>query len=419
MAVGDSNSGFSPTHPTTLLSFYCPLIVQNNLFSGIISGVEIQQTIQIVISPDEDLLQTLGVFQEVKQSLSETCFNKGNPLGQLGLHRAMYKTLAGRLCSQMTCSAIRLVAGAYASAKRNKKPAKAPFGFHKRHALFLVGKRGRDASFKKDLLSIWTIAGRKKIAFTVPEYFQPVFDRAKEIDSLNVVHRNGQLIGFVCVTLEVPDPAGVLPIGVDLNETNILVAIDPEDRELFISGKPMKIANTKTRKVRKRLQKKLASRKAEGRSTRSVRRNLKRLACKQRNRTKTFCQIVAKQLVQWCPSNAVLVLEDLSIPQVSKRMKLGKGVKRRLSQWARGLLTTWIRANAQKHGVLVELVNPAHTSTHCSHCGLAGNRKRHRFVCPFCGYTGHADINAAVNIRNRYTVLRGGGVLSTTPEALE
>lgn len=381
--------------------------------------MKIQQTIQILIEHDTDLVKTLEVFQGVKQALSEPCFNQGNPLGQIGLHKAMYKSVVGKLNAQMTCSTIRLVSAAYISAKKNKRPAQKPFGFHKRHALFLVGKRGRDASFKADKLSIWTVAGRKKLSFSVPEYFRPTLDAAQEIDSINVVEKDGRLLGFVCVTLDVQEPAGVLPVGIDLNETNILVAVDPDNRELFISGQQMKIANTKTRKTRKRLQKKLASRKADGLDTKSVRSAIKRLAGKQRNRTKTFCQTAAKELVQWCPPNAVIVLEDLRMPQVSKIMTASKGIKRRLSQWARGILTTWIDANAKKNGISVEKVNPAHTSTNCSRCGLAGNRKRHSFSCPSCGYTGHADVNAAVNIRNRYTVLRDGGMQSITPEALE
>ena len=383
--------------------------------------MEIQQTLQILIEPDPDLLDTLSVFQQVKQQLSEPCFNQGKPLGQLDLHKAGYAQVVGQLNAQMTCSAIRAVAGAYASAKRNKRPAQKPFQFLKRDALFLVGKRGRDAGFRKDgSLSIWTTAGRKHIQYTVPKYFQPILAQAKEIDSIKVVERKGRLIGFVCITLEVPGPAGILPVGVDLNETNILVAVDPDGKDLFISGIPHRISNRKTRKKRGRLQSKLASKKAEDKDTRSVRRALKRLGCKQSNRTKTFCQTVGKELVQWCSKDAVLVMEDLRLPQRTKKQKraVRTGIRRRLSQWAFSLLTTAIEANAAKRGILLAWVNPAHTSTHCSRCGLRGERKRHNFFCPSCGFRGHADLNAAVNIRNRYTALRGSGLPSISPEAL-
>ncbi|MEZ0375055.1 MAG: hypothetical protein ACAI44_38570, partial [Candidatus Sericytochromatia bacterium] len=209
--------------------------------------MEIQQTLQILIEPDPDLLDTLSVFQQVKQQLSDPCFNQGKPLGQLDLHKARYAQVVGQLNAQMTCSAIRAVAGAYAAAKRNKRPAQKPFQFLKREALFLVGKRGRDAGFRKDgSLSIWTTAGRKHIQYTVPKYFQPILAQAKEIDSIKVVERKGRLIGFVCITLEVPEPAGILPVGVDLNETNILVAVDPDGKDLFISGIPHRISNRKT-----------------------------------------------------------------------------------------------------------------------------------------------------------------------------
>jgi hypothetical protein len=73
----------------------------------------------------------------------------------------------------MTCSAIRLTAGAYASVKSNGKPMTRPLRFSHARALFLVGKRGRDADFRADgTLSIWTVAGRKRISHLVPDAFR-------------------------------------------------------------------------------------------------------------------------------------------------------------------------------------------------------------------------------------------------------
>lgn len=380
--------------------------------------MNVQRTVTILLPDDPDVRATLDAFQRVQQALSAPAFNGGMPLRAFDLQRASYQQVKGTLNSQMTISAIRLVAGAYASAKSNKRPAFRPFAFRNKRALFLVGKRGRDADFRKDgTLSIWTTAGRKRIAYTVPAAFRATLAAAAEIDSLTVIERNGRLLGRVTLTLEAPDPAGVLPVGIDLNETNAIVAADPDGRILFVSGKAVKVANRRAQKTRSRLQRKLAARKAEKKDTRSVRRTLKRLGRKASNRTRTFAQTAAKQLVQWAPPNAVLVFEDLHIPQVSKRFGRSKALHRRLSLWQRGLIRQFAENKAELAGIAVATVDPAYTSQACSRCGMLGKRKRHRFVCPHCGHEAHSDENAALNIRNRYTALRSGGPLSTGPEA--
>jgi putative transposase len=65
----------------------------------------------------------------------------------------------------------------------------------------------------------------------------------------------------------------------------------------------------------------------------------------------------------------------------------------------------------------VAKVDPRYTSKNCSRCGLRGKRKRHSFTCPHCGHTAHADINAAYNIRTRFTQSRLSGDSSVSPEA--
>ncbi|HLV97910.1 MAG TPA: transposase [Ktedonobacterales bacterium] len=380
--------------------------------------METQRALTVLLPNDEDIRRTVLAFQQVQQELSAPCFNAGQPLGPLALQRACYHQVKGMLNAQMTISAIRLTAGAYASALSNKKPAKRPFAFRHARALFLIGKRGRDADFRADgTLSLWTVAGRKRVSYTIPDYFHPMLVSATELDSLTVIERKGKLVGRLTVTLEVPTPTAVHPVGIDLNETNALVAVDPDGHTLFPSGKAIKVKNRRTFKTRNRLKRKLAAKKAEHRSTRSVRRTLKRLGRQQSNRTTTFAKQVAKTLVKWAPANAALVFEDLHIPQPAKGTIKGKSVRRRLSEWQRGAIRRAVEGKAQLAGLAIAEVNPAYTSQNCSRCGLRGKRKRHVFTCPSCGVTLHADVNAAVNIRNRFTAFRGSGLMSSSPEA--
>jgi hypothetical protein len=112
--------------------------------------METKRSVTILLPTDSDLHATVAAFQRVQQDLSEPCYHDGTPLSALDLHRAMYAQVSGRLNSQMTCSAIRLTAGAYASARGNGRPAQRPFVFRNPRALFLVGIQGRDADFRAD-----------------------------------------------------------------------------------------------------------------------------------------------------------------------------------------------------------------------------------------------------------------------------
>jgi putative transposase len=377
-----------------------------------------KRSVTILLPDAGDLRATVGAFQRVQQDLPQSCYNNGKPLSALALHHTMYRCVRGPLNSQMTCSAIRLTAGAYARAKSTGRPAEHSFAFPRPRALFLVGVRGRDADFRTDAtLSIWTVAGRKHITYSVPPAFKDPLAAAKELASLTVIERNGRLLGRVTLTRDAPAPQGVLPVGVDLNETNALVAVNPDCETLFVSGRATTVANKRNVKTRKRVQHKPATRKAEHRDTRSVRRVLKRLGRTRSTRTRTFAQAAAKRLVQWAPAHAVLVFEALHVPHPRKGRGGSKATRRRLSQWPRRLIRQAAESKAQEVGMVVAEVNPADTSQSCSRCGLHGLRVRHKFTCPWCGHQAHTDVTAAVNIRNRYSVLRDGGLPVSQPRS--
>jgi len=226
----------------------------------------------------------------------------------------------------MTISALRLVAGAHAGAVRNRRRrlrkgwtsrerAIKPLSvcqFTRPAALFLVGTRGRDADFRADgTLAIWTVDGRTRLPYTIPPALRSMFAAAQEIDSVTVIERQGRLYGRVAITLDVPEPAGTSPVGIDLNETNALVAVDAEGRELFVTGLAVKVQNKRTARAVSRLQAKKATRKAADQDTRSVRRVCKRLSRCRARRTRDFARCTAKRLVAWSPADAVLVFEDL------------------------------------------------------------------------------------------------------------
>lgn len=378
--------------------------------------MNVQRAIPIIIDQDQDVLDTVLEFNRYQREMSKTAFNNGKPLSAIELQKQIYHTVQTTLKSQMKCSAIRLTSSAYSSAKSNHHPLKKAFEFKSKRALFLVGKGGKDASFHKEgIISINTIAGRKKLSYKIPEPFVNDFKTAIEIDSV-MMDSHGK--GTVCVTLSVPDPKGVIPVGVDLGVKNALVASAKNKSTLFVSGGELHISNKKTRKVRQRLQQKLAGRKAQKKDTKSVRRLLKRLSRRQRNRTRTFCKETASKLVKWCPANSVIVFEDLKIPRKTKKTKMRKGTRRKINQFFYNQMTQAVKNKVERVGMEMAFVNPAYTSQICSQCGLIGNRFGHRFACPHCDFKCHADENASLNILQKFAILRSSGAMSAAPEAL-
>jgi len=407
--------------------------------------MDIQRTVTIKLPNDADLRATLAAFRDVQNAVSTDAFNEGQPLAAVPLQRLVYNRVKGTLNSQMTITALRLVVGAYASAvkgrnrrlkaeARRKKRCEAkgwrfteraikPLGvcrFEHLAAMFLIGVRGRDADFRDDgTLAIWTVGGRKRLSYEVVRSHRALFEAATEINSVTVIERDGHLYGRVALTLEIPEPVGVTPVGVDLNETNALVAVDADGNELFISGLATKVKNKRTMQTTARVQRKLAAKKAEGQDTHSVRRALKRLGGRRKRRTRDFARVAAKTLVQWAPSDAVLVFEDLSrIPRAEKGLTRGVALRRRLSVWQHGAIREAVTSKAEMRGLAIVYINPAYTSQNCARCGLRGERHRHTFTCPSCGHEAHADVNAAINIRSRFVQSRLDGPPSVGPEAL-
>ena len=132
----------------------------------------------------------------------------------------------------MTCNTIELVASGYS--RRKQRKAKRAVTLKKPFALFLIGKRGRDASIRKDgTISIWTVGRRKRLSLSIPEHFIGYFVNAVSYDSLTVNEKNGQLIGYLCVTVPKPPSKGSAVVGADRNETNRLVAVK-ENGEVFL-----------------------------------------------------------------------------------------------------------------------------------------------------------------------------------------
>jgi putative transposase len=76
------------------------------------------------------------------------------------------------------------------------------------------------------------------------------------------------------------------------------------------------------------------------------------------------------------------------------------GLNREILAAGWGQLLRYIGYKAEEAGRHVIAVNPRHTSQTCHHCGHVDAESRHatEFRCTSCGFSDHADVNAARNI---------------------
>ena len=114
------------------------------------------------------------------------------------------------------------------------------------------------------------------------------------------------------------------------------------------------------------------------------------------NKRRDFLHKTTRRLVD---SYSFLALENLNVAGLARGF-LAKHVLD--CSWAE--FARMLRYKAEEAGCEVVLVNPAHTTQMCSHCGLIQKKSlaERRHDCP-CGAAMHRDLNAAINILNKAT----------------
>ena len=204
------------------------------------------------------------------------------------------------------------------------------------------------------------------------------------------------------------------------NDAKTVVGVDLGINKLASLSDGKTIANPKFYKQQEKKRKRLsraASRKQKGSNKRrKVYERLARVEQKVTNQRNDYQWKIAHRLTK---KYDLIVFEDLNVQGMMKRCKpkwsedekryVENGQSRKVGLNKAIQDASWYslkqktKVLAERHGVLVQEVNPRHTSQKCSSCGYISptNRDKEKFLCESCGYHADADIQAAVNIRNR------------------
>lgn len=349
-------------------------------------------TAKIKLCPTEHQRQLL---QETLQTANAVC----NYISQVAweqrkfhaynLHHLCYYTIREQsgLGAQMVIRAMSKVSNSYKINKRKQHV------FH-RHGAFPLDERLLKIYLDDREISIWSFEGRQRIPFQAGEHQLNQLQFQKGQCELAFIRGEFYLLAL-CEIEEPEEIRAAEFLGIDLGIANIATTSDGQT----FSGKTVNSVRHRYQRSRQKLQKK---------NTKSAKRLLKKRSGKESRFAAHVNHTISKALVEHAQrTGRGIALEDLS--DIRERVRLRKQQRTQLHSWSFYQLRAFVEYKAKLVGVPAVLINPRNTSRECSHCGHIDKRNRPNqstFSCTSCGFSAHADVNAAINIGRRGAVSR-------------
>ena len=109
------------------------------------------------------------------------------------------------------------------------------------------------------------------------------------------------------------------------------------------------------------------------------------------------------ELVEELPAESPVALEHLNVKDMRFKSRL---MNRRLRASQLGYIKDKLRFKLDERGIRYRSVQSAYSSQQCSCCGFVSRLNRRtqaEFVCRHCGFVCNADVNAALNIAERFS----------------
>ena len=223
-------------------------------------------------------------------------------------------------------------------------------------------------------------------------------------------------VAFAVIPEPVPAPGNGQVVGIDRGVA-VSAALSTGD----LLRAPGLTARERTRL--RRLQRKLARARRGSNRRGRVKCAIARLRACETDRRKDWAEKTSTGIARRFD---VIRVEDLKIGNMTRSARGTRGEPgRNVRQKAglnRGILRSgWgllVRRLEEKAPGRVEKVRPAFTSQRCSACGQVDPKSRESqavFRCTACGFVGHADVNAAMNIAAGHAVTARGGFRDAGP----
>jgi IS605 OrfB family transposase len=291
------------------------------------------------------------------------------------------------LSAQMAIRALGKVADAYTLDKKTKRQ-------FKKHGAFPYDDRILSYRLDDQAVSIWTLNGREIIPFEAGAGQLEMLRSQQGESDLSFVR--GEFYLLATCEIEVSEPEEVVDyLGVDLGIANIATTGDGQR----YSGKTIQSVRHRHRSLRRKLQKK---------GTKSAKRLLKHLSGKENRFATDVNHCISKAIViEAQRTGRGVAIEELT--GIRERVRFRKPQRVKLHSWSFAQLGFFLDYKSELYGVPFARVDPRNTSRQCSnpeckHIARANRPNQSTFRCQVCGFSLHADHNAAINIGRRASV---------------
>lgn len=392
----------------------------------------------------KELLREVSLaYRNALNYTSKIAFDNGKVSSANKLQKLVYQDIRFLfgLPSQMSCNVPRQVAATYKGLwtkvkqnakhqklKQTKKRYKGLDKPPKYVSRTCILNYKRDYSFVKEGVSIITLQGRIKIAYSGYEKHVNLIKSGQDtvkFGGAKIYYARSTKTYYLLVSLEleIPDiePNAIKQIvGVDVGQRYHAVTTNTANKTHFYLGKQYNHKATRYQKARKTLQQK---------GTRSAKKRLVSLSGKERRFTADRNHCLSKQIAT---PNSLIGLENLTnIRERTQPRRTGEraSIKQRKAnhkqaKWSFAELHSFIDYKAVFNNSLAIKVDADYTSQACPHCGHTSRENRPNrgltFHCESCGFELHADLVGARNIAMRTLLTQqdweSTGLLSAAPD---
>jgi putative transposase len=188
--------------------------------------------------------------------------------------------------------------------------------------------------------------------------------------------------------------------GVDMGEIHIAYCTTDDGNTIGISGRQLRSIKQLRNKRFASLDEQLSKCKNGSKKHKKLSRLKRKASSKLKRQQRDILHKASRQLVDFCEENKVANIAIGDVRDISDGVDLGKKTNQKISQWAHGQFSNYVKQKAKTIGINTKLIDESYSSKTCSVCGYVKKNsvQGRNYHCKECQSKVHRDANGSANI---------------------